>query len=168
MSASRLVAACAALLAGTTIPAGACPQALASYAQAGSGVLLGFDGATAATDPMAHRFHVVVNGSGVRMDGVVMTVSDPVRPWGMVMHQCPEGDVTGAEIEACTVWEGEMRTVDASGGEAFLPLAGGSAAEAADLLRLSGFGAALARSPAWGGTASGPPTDDFQLKGCQE
>jgi NAD(P)-dependent dehydrogenase (short-subunit alcohol dehydrogenase family) len=30
----------------------------------------------------------------------------------MVMHNCPEGDVTGEEIAACTVWEGVIYTLD--------------------------------------------------------
>ena len=171
MSASRIGAAFAALLAGTSIAAGACPQSLAAYEQTGSRLSLAFDGATADTDAVMHRFHVVASDTGARMDGVVMMVDDPVRPWGMVMYRCPEGDVTGAEIDACTVWEGEMLAVDADGAESFIPVPDtGYAAPviAAPSLRLPGFAAALVKSSVWDKTASIEPTDLFELKGCQE
>lgn len=168
MPASRLVAAFAALLAGTTIAAGACPQALAVYEQSGSQLALAFDGATADTDAVMHRFHIVASDTGARMDGVVMMVDDPLRPWGMVMFQCPEGDVTGAEIDACTVWEGEMLAVDAAVAESSLPVPGTGSATAAPSLRLPDFGAALAKSSAWSETTAVQPADLFELKGCQE
>jgi len=171
VSASRLVAAFAALLAGPTIAAGACPQALAVYEQPGTAILLTFDGATADTDAMMHRFRIGFGEPAVNLDGVVMMVAEPTRPWGMIMYNCPEGDVTGAEIDACTVWEGEMLAIDAAGAESSIPVSGtgaDSADSAAPWLRLPGFGAALADSFAWDETALTVPADLFEMKGCQE
>jgi hypothetical protein len=60
---------------------------------------------------MLHRLSLSFAESGVTMDGVVMLAGEPDRPWGMVMHNCPEGDATGAEIAACTVWQGPVYAI---------------------------------------------------------
>ena len=44
-----------------------------------------------------------------------MQSADPDRPNGIVMYNCPEGDVTGDDLEACTVWQGLIYGVSAAG-----------------------------------------------------
>ena len=55
------------------------------------------------------------------LDGIVMWTADPLRPDGALMLDCPEGDVTGAEIDACTLWRGTIYAVDAAGKPGLLP-----------------------------------------------
>ncbi len=89
---------------------------------------------------------------------------DPDRSNGMVMHDCPEGDSTGEEIAACTVWEGVIYALD-GGDAALLPEEGKPAAET---LLLSGFGSSLRYSKLWDeGKASAMPWDVFKRKGCK-
>ena len=96
------------------------------------------------------------------LDGIVMP-GDPERSNGMVMHNCPEGDATGEEIAACTVWEGVIYALD-GGDAALLPDETGKAAES---LLLAGFGASLRYSTLWEeGKASVVPWDVLKRKGC--
>ena len=39
----------------------------------------------------------------------------------MIMNNCPEGDVTGDDIAACTVWEGVIYSIGADGKVGSLP-----------------------------------------------
>jgi hypothetical protein len=98
------------------------------------------------------------------LDGIVMPGDDPARSNGMVMHNCPEGDVTGEEIAACTVWEGVVYMLDGAGDAAVLPEEG---AKAAETLLLAGFGPSLRYSTLWDeGKAKVAPWDVFKWKGC--
>ncbi|MCY0092646.1 hypothetical protein [Hoeflea ulvae] len=86
----------------------------------------------------------------------------------MILHQCPEGDATGAEIAACTVWEGPLYAVDATGGAGWLPVLDAAHAAGESLL-LPDFGAAVMRSQAWQSQeVTKLPGDVFRLKACQE
>ena len=171
MASARLSAS---MLAVTMVAAGglparaACPQALAVYDEAGSGAEIAFAGPLSEADGMQHRFSLSFAGSGVMMDGVVMMAGEPDRPWGVILHECPEGDATGAEIAACTVWEGPIYTVDGKGGIGWLPVLDADH-KAGDSLLLPDFGAAVMRSQAWqAGQVTRLPGDVFRLKACQE
>lgn len=140
-----------------------CPQELAVYSQGDGQASVEFqprDGAA-----VSNRFRVLLDTEAV-LDGVVMWSDDVPRPNGRLMHQCPEGDVTGAEIEACTVWQGVIYAVDADGKIALLPVEGEDAAEQ---LLLPDFAWALKNAPALAGAELSPlDTDVFRLSGCQE
>ena len=85
------------------------------------------------------------------------------RPVGMLMNNCPEGDVTGATIAACTVWKGIVYGIDeATGHVDLLPPEG---ADAPDALLLPGFGPAVLSSSVGKGLEAGP-WDVFEFKGC--
>ena len=117
---------------------------------------------------MQHRFSLRFAGSGVMMDGVVMMAGEPDRPWGVILHECPEGDATGAEIAACTVWEGVIYTIGSTGEARWLPVLDADH-KAGDSLLLPDFGAAVMRSQAWqAGQVTRLPGDVFHLKACQE
>ncbi|WP_052766585.1 hypothetical protein [Hoeflea sp. IMCC20628] len=146
----------------------ACPQALAVYDEAVSGAEIAFAGALSDADGMQHRFRLSFPGNGITMDGVVMMAGEPDRPWGVILHQCPEGDATGAEIAACTVWEGPLYVVDTTGGIGWLPVADPEHAAGESLL-LPDFGAAVMHSQAWQSQQiTELPGDAFRLKACQE
>ena len=111
----------------------------------------------------SHHFKLKVLASGVVLDGVVMP-GEPARSNGMAMYNCPEGDVTGEEIAACTVWEGVIYAFDGAGDASLLPEEGAVAAES---LLLSGFGPSVRYSKLWDdGKASVAPWDVFRRKGC--
>lgn len=145
----------------------ACPQEGAVYEQAGSSARLIFDPSVRADDGLYHRFEIVFVENDVRLQGVVLPAEGLPRPWGMVMHDCPEGDVTGEEIAACMVWEGVIYSIDDAGGVTYLQGAGVAASPAASIL-MPDFGNAVTLSSAWSETlVSTAPSDLFELEGCR-
>lgn len=159
----RLVFALAGLLAATAASAAECRQDRAIYADRDGGYELAFEPVGSAAAATSHHFKLKVLASGAVLDGIVMPGDDPARSNGMVMYNCPEGDVTGEEIAACTVWEGVIYALDGSD-VALLPEEG---AKAAENLLLAGFGPSLRYSTLWdAGKASVVPWDLFKRKGC--
>ena len=171
MASARLTAPilAAMMVAASGLPArAACPQALAVYDEAPSGAEIAFAGPLSDADGMQHRFSLSFAENDVKMDGVVMMAGEPDRPWGVILHECPEGDVTGAEIAACTVWEGVIYTVSTSGDVGWMPVLDANH-KAGDSLLLPDFGAAMMQSQAWQTKqVTVLPGDVFQLKACQE
>lgn len=153
----------AGLLAATAASATECRQEHAVYADRDGGYELAFEPVGSDAAVTTHHFKLKVLASDTVLDGIVMP-GDPARSNGMVMHDCPEGDSTGEEIAACTVWEGVIYAL-AGGDAALLPEEGRPAAET---LLLSGFGASLRYSKLWDeGKASAVPWDVFKRKGCK-
>jgi hypothetical protein len=156
------------MAAGGSPARAACPQALAVYGEAGSGAEIAFSGPLSQADGMQHRFHLTFAENAVSMDGVVMMAGEPDRPWGVILHNCPQGDATGAEIDACTVWEGVIYTIGTAGEAGWLPVLDAKTT-AGDSLLLPDFGAAVMRSQAWQAKqVTKLPGDVFKLKACQE
>ncbi|PHR18511.1 MAG: hypothetical protein COA37_20095 [Hoeflea sp.] len=156
------------LAAGSQAASAACPQALAVYDEAASGTEIAFSGPLPDVDGMQHRFRLSFAGNGVIMDGVVMMAGEPDRPWGVILHQCPEGDATGAEIAACTVWEGPVYSIGNDGTVGWLPTRE-AMRTAGERLLLPDFAAAVMRSQAWQAQEiTALPDDVFRLKACQE
>lgn len=152
----------AGLLAATAASAAECRQEHAIYADRDGGYELTFEPVGSDAAVTTHHFKLKVLASDTVLDGILMP-GDPARSNGMVMHNCPEGDSTGEEIAACTVWEGVIYALD-GGDAALLPEEGRPAAET---LLLSGFGSSLRYSKLWDeGKASAVPWDVFKRKGC--
>ena len=151
------------LLLSATAAQAACPIELAVYEEAETGASLTFrpaGGAATAT----HAFKLSI--AGVELDGMVLATDPPVRPWGMALHKCPMGDATGAELDACTIWQGVIYGVNEQGHVDLMPPEGG---EAPKTLLLPDFGRAVRLSAIWGAAGvSKAPWDVFELKGCQE
>lgn len=159
----RAAALAAALGAQAAAAQAACPIELAVYSEAGTGA--GIDFRPGTTAAVTNSFRMVLD-RGVVLDGVVMWSQEPARPVGMLMRDCPEGDVTGEELAACTVWEGVIYAVDARGEVGLLPAQG---TDAPRTLILADLGRALRLSSV--ADAAGPPSapgDVFALSGCQE
>jgi hypothetical protein len=151
------------LVAASTAHA-ACPMALAVYGERGE--LAGIDfrpnGDAAA---VTNTFKMWV-GDGVLLDGIVMWTDEPARSVGMLMHKCPEGDVTGEELAACTLWQGVVYTADGQGNVGLVPKHDEAAPER---LIFPGLGPALRQSPIFGANGfTKEPWDVLHLKGCQE
>lgn len=159
----RAVLVLAGFLAATAASAAECRQDRALYADRDGAYELTFEPVGSDAAATSHHFKVKILASGVVLDGVVMP-GDPARSNGMVMHDCPEGDVTGEEIAACTVWEGVIYALDGAGDAGLLPEEGAAAAET---LLLSGFGPSVRYSTLWDdGKATVAPWDVFRRKGC--
>lgn len=149
-----LTAGTAAVAAADDKRARACPQGLASYASADGAVRLEFSGAPDLS------FWLLVEGQPSEFTGYVFAAEGVDGMEAVVLDNCPEGDVTGSELAACTVWRGALLSVAADGGRETLPAADRPAAGQLDPAGLSG---AL--------SASGRSTGDFEtlaLAACQE
>lgn len=104
--------------------------------------------------------------TSLMLDGYVMQSDDPPQSNGIILFNCPGGDVTGAELSACTVWQGTISASDEAGKTDVLPSEG---AEAAARLLLPDFGPAVRKSSIWGeGKATVAPSDVLTLKGCAQ
>lgn len=165
MTAGRLATwlpVCAA--AAATAPAlAACPVELAVYGDRDDAAGIDFRPA-ADRAAVSNAFRMNLD-NGVVLDGFVMWSEGVERPYGSLTYKCPEGDVTGEEIDACTIWQGVIYTADAEGGVGLLPRTG----DAPHTLLFPGLGPALRLSAAYGqGGFSKVPWDVFTLKGCQE
>ncbi|MDX3927598.1 MAG: hypothetical protein QHC90_17545 [Shinella sp.] len=142
-----------------------CRQENAIYEDRDKAYELAFAPVDSAAAATSHRFMVKVLKTGLALDGIVMMSGDEVpRPNGMIMHDCPEGDATGEEIAACTVWEGVIYRQDDAGVIDILP---GAESAAAPQLLFPGLGPAVRYSAIWQeGKASVAPWDVLTLKGC--
>ncbi len=161
----RLLPAIVAVLLSATGPAAAagCLQEQAIYADPDGAYELRFEPVGSASAATSNHFKLAVLKTDLVLDGVVMEAGDPPRPAGMIMNKCPEGDVTGADIAACTIWEGVLYAADAAGKIGLLPPEG---SEAAAQILLPDLGPAIRSSSIWG-KATVAPFDVLALKGCK-
>ncbi len=142
----------------------ACPVELATYRDLEDAASVEFT-PTGEGAAVTNTFRMLLDDDVV-LDGIVMWSEDIGRPYGMLTYKCPEGDATGAELDACTVWEGVVYTSDDLGNIELLPA---EAAGAPRKLIFPDLGPSLRHSAAYG--ASGfarVPWDVFKLSGCQE
>ena len=154
----------AAVAAGAGPAGAACPVELAVYGEAQSGAEVNFT-PNSGNALVTNGFRMLLDNNVV-LDGIVMWTEAPERPAGMLMHECPEGDVTGEELARCTVWQGVIYTSDAAGRIGLLPAEG---QPAPDTLIFADLGPSLRHSSAYGaGGFATIPFDVFALKGCQE
>jgi len=154
----------AALAAGLAGPAlAACPIELATYADGDSVAAVEFTPVVESA-AVTNRFRMLV-GEGLVYDGIVMWTEAPERPFAQLTHQCPDGDVTGAEIEACTVWEGPVYSLD-KGTLGLMPVEGKPAPEQ---LLFAGLGHDVVRHASYRAAGlDAVPWDLFSMSGCQE
>lgn len=142
----------------------ACPIELAVYGDPQSGGEIDFT-PTGTSATVTNTFRMILDNNVV-LNGIVMWSSGEARPNGSLMYKCPEGDVTGGELAACTLWNGVIYTSDDKGAIGLLPAQG---VDAPKTLILPDLGPSLRHSLAYGGSGfSKVPSDVFTLKGCQE
>lgn len=161
--AARLITLTCLLAASAGPVMAACPQGKAIYADVDGLYQLAFSPVGSDAAATSHGFTITVKKANYVLDGHVMA-SDPLgRPVGTIFDHCPDGDVTGEDIAACTVWEGSLYSLD-KGQIDILP---GETDEATAAILLPGFGDALVNSRAFApGKATQAPWDVFTLTGC--
>ena len=158
---SRALVLLAALALSDAAMAADCRIEKATYREAETGVELVFAAASGENTPVSHGFSTEIGT--FKLNGHVMFDPEIERPIGMLMNNCPDGDVTGATIAACTVWKGIVYGVEETTGHVdLLPPEG---ADAPDALLLPGFGPAILSSAVGKGMESAP-WDVFEFKGC--
>lgn len=139
-----------------------CPIERAVYVEPEADVELRFE-ASGENTPLSHRFLLVSSAAKLKVDGHVLYDPEIERPVAMALDNCPEGDVTGEDIAACTVWKGIIYAADKVTGQVdLLPDEG---ANAPDRLILPGFGPAIATS-SFGAAMTATPWDIFSFKQC--
>ncbi|HEY5817954.1 MAG TPA: hypothetical protein VIU14_06080 [Mesorhizobium sp.] len=104
--------------------------------------------------------------NAIVLDGFVQWTESVARGYGTLQYQCPQGDVTGEEYAACTVWQGVIYAASDKGDIELVPAEGQAAPKR---LILADLGPSLRASAAFG-EAGLPrvPWDVFEMNGCQE
>ena len=155
---------CTAATIGASPARAACPVELSTYADRDGVAEINFT-PTLNSATVTNTFRMLLDNDVV-LDGIIQWTDGIARPHGMLMYKCPQGDVTGAEIDACTVWQGIIYTADKLGGVELLPT---EAAAAPETLIFPDLGPSLRLSAAYGANGfQQVPWDVFALKGCQE
>lgn len=139
-----------------------CVQEKAIYGDSEGAFEFGFSPVGSESAAVSNRFTVKVAGTELMLDGHVMVAGEPERSNGMILNNCPEGDVTGDDIRACTIWEGVVYAVGLDGKVTSLPEEG---LPAAPQLLLPDLGPSIRNSALWG-KASVAPWDVLTLKRC--
>lgn len=144
----------------------ACPMALAVYAEREGAASIDFRPAEGAT--IANAFRMILP-EGVMLDGIVQWSDEPEpdnRPYGMLMHNCPDGDATAEELAGCLVWQGVIYGLDANNAIELLP---GPDGDAPARLLFPDLAPTLLASAIFGSDGlEKAPWDVFELSGCQE
>jgi len=136
-----------------------CPQALAAYSSQDQSVSVEFSGAGDLS------FAMLVEGVDRRFEGYVYPGEDD-DVVAVVLDNCPDGDATGEEIEACTVWQGPMQRLEQDGSEGDFLLVNGPAAPA---LAFAGLVQSISeRMPDLLKDPSATETEILTLSACME
>lgn len=140
----------------------ACPQELSIYEDS-NGTSITFLPPHA---NMAAEHEFTLRMGQTELQGIVMWSKEPDRPNGIVMDQCPDGDVTGEELDKCTVWQGVIYGLTKEAGAPYLGKRGTPNVEAMLLPDFSRY----AMDHEYKTAQAGPvKVDDvFKMKGCQE
>ncbi len=151
-------------LPATAVAAPDCRQASAVYADRDGAYELRFTPINSEAAAASNRFTLTVLKTAIELDGYVMPSDDPERAVGILMFKCPGGDVTGADLDACTIWQGTIYGTNANGEMDNLQH---ETATAADHVFLPGLGPAIRQSQIWGnGKANVAPWDVLAFKEC--
>jgi hypothetical protein len=156
------LAACTVLPMAAAAQEAECLQSDALYADLDRVAVISFDAGFAAAPGMTNRFDMLIGD--VALEGIVIWSGGVERPQAILLHDCPEGDATAAELDACTLWQGIVYAVDADGEIGFLP---GASELAADRLLFPGLPWQLSFTEAFeAGEIADLPFEVFERTGC--
>jgi hypothetical protein len=140
-----------------------CKQGSARYVDPESGLLLSFSSFGENVQVM-HQFTIGLEGADTQLGGFVVVEGEPLRPISIVMNKCPDGDVTGEELEACTVWKGVPYGRFSDGNIGLLPLAD---EVAVTQILLPDFTRSVMSDPVWEEIETiNDPFEVFDFKDC--
>lgn len=141
-----------------------CKQKEAIYSDEDGAYSLTFKQPTGGLGISSNYFEMLPKDGAVALNGWVIWSQDVPLPEATLGHKCPEGDITGAELEKCSVWKGVVyQLLD----DAQADVLGPGEEPAAKALLLPGFGLALRSSGAWEKDGFDKvPWDVFRMSGC--
>jgi hypothetical protein len=152
------------LVPGLSMAAERCAIEKAVFVEAEAGTVLSFKPVGSAVAVVSHLF--TITGAKLKLDGNVMYDDESKRPGGMVMNNCPQGDATGAELRACTIWTGVPYALDVATGH--IDILGAADTQAPDAILMPGFGPAIRHSALWAKSGlKQVPWDLYQFKECK-
>jgi len=122
-----LLASCALLPLAAAAQDAECLQGDALYADLDRHAVISFDQGFAAAPGVTNQFDMLIGD--IALQGIVIWSGGVERPQAILLDDCPEGDATGAELDACTLWQGIVYAVDAEGEIGLMPGASDVAAE---------------------------------------
>ena len=151
-------------LAGQSIAA-TCLQKQAVYTDEDRAFTLQFTSPKEGKGIATNTFELNSSENNFGFDGWVVWNNGISRPNGIITYKCPEGDISGDELDACKVWEGVVYAVFKDGEVDLLPPADDPAV---DSLLFPDLGRALRASQAWSeAKLSTVPWDHFKFQSCQ-
>ncbi len=137
-----------------------CPQALAAYGAPDMALLLEFSGGA------DQGFQMIFDNSDWVLTGHMFPAENDGGYEAVLLDNCPDGDVIGAELDACTIWQGAIYARDAGGAKILIPEPSDAAA---GILVLEGLADALAKSKQVRQQGLSPgPFEQLTLFACQE
>lgn len=151
----------AVFLAVGPVMASECPLAHAVYDADQGPYKISFRPVAEKNAAVTHRF--ALTDGKVYLEGMVMDTDEPLRTGARVEKDCPDGDVTGEDIRACTGFEGYVYAIDGKGAVSNL---GPGEAQAAEHILFAGLGPALASSDLAAKLSLGITSDTYHLEGC--
>ncbi len=111
-----------------------------------------------------NTFYLETVDRTVQMTGRVLWSNGVARPNADVTYQCPGGDITAEELDACRIWSGVPYTISGDGNVDLLDALDGPAAAA---ILLPNFGRTLRYSSIWTKHENlTVPWDVFRLSSC--
>ena len=141
-----------------------CLQKHARYADEDKAYVLQFVDLGEEQGLSANVFELTTTSGKAKMKGWVIWNNGVSRPNAVVTFNCPDGDITGAELDACRIWEGVVYTVWPDGDVDLLPPGDDPAAPR---LLFPDFGRTLKNSNAWvAAKLNHVPWDAFTYTGC--
>ncbi len=165
-SAGTMTSIAGVLLTAMALPGIACQQGEAGYSDAARTLSMRFHPIEGANVVTSNEFRIVTGNPEIVLEGIVIWDHAGARPDAVVMHDCPEGDVTGDELENCTIWQNVIYAVSADGTVGLLP---GEKEPAARTLLLPDFGRALRYSSLYSeDSGASIASDVFALTDCRD
>jgi len=157
-----LLAGCALLPMAAVAQDAECLQGDALYADLDRNAVISFDQGYAPAPGVTNQFDMLIGD--IALQGIVIWSGGVERPQAILLDDCPEGDATATELDACTLWQGIVYAIDAEGEIGLMP---GASELAADRLLFPGLPWQLSFTEAFAaGEIADLPFEVFERTGC--
>ena len=144
--------------------ASSCKQQDAVYSDEDQAFELAFTSPEQETALATNTFTLTMRQSKTEYKGWVIWNNGVARPNGVLTLNCPGGDITGEELDACKIWDGVVYSVFSDGQVDLLPPGDDPAAEG---LLFPDLGRTLRYSATWDDNAT-VPWDVFKFVECRK
>lgn len=115
---------------------------------------------------VTNRFTIAKKGKKPFLSGWVLWTDEEPRSEAIVTWNCPGGDITGEELDICTIWKGVAYSVYSDGHVDLIPPGEETASSG---ILLPGFGPELKKSKAFADeNLTKAPWEYFRFAECQD